>query len=114
MSNELKNMCNSLQFDTNGNVVMRTVAAISSDQFAQLHNDLVGIARLLSNQSQAFVFTQTTPSAVWEIHHSLGYFPIVGIYDSTGTEMTGSVRNVDPNNLTIQFSFPTTGTARLL
>lgn len=116
MANELKNMCNSLQFDTDGNVAMRTVTAISSDQFAELHGTLLGIARLLSNQSQsqAVVYTQSAPSSQWSITHGLGYFPIVGIYDDYGVEITGSVSNVDADNVIIRFSRPIAGTARLL
>lgn len=125
--NRLKNICNALQVDDTGNVAIRvlspgTTGASSPDNtqltnaVTQLHNDLLGIARLLSGltSNSGFIFTQTVPSAVWNINHSLGFFPIIGLYDESGADITGTVVNIDANNVRIQFSLPTSGTARLI
>lgn len=68
-----------------------------------------------------FVYTQSTPAAIWSINHNLGVYPIVAVmvYDSTNTLVPiipGAIIVIDLNNIVIEFSSPTgyAGFARLI
>lgn len=129
--NRLKNICNALQIDAEtGNVVLRVQPTNSAEisppstlnisqlteAVTQLHSDLLAIARLLARGggSEEFMYTQSTPSNEWTIIHNLGFLPIVGVYDSYGTEIKGTVTSIDANTVIVRFSSPTSGTARLI
>lgn len=68
-----------------------------------------------------FQFTQSTPSALWAVNHNLGVYPIVDCLvndPSNGGNLVKiipmNVFVIDLNNVTIQFSQPRTGQARLV
>ena len=62
---------------------------------------------------EAFVFTQSTPQQVWTVDHNLGAYPNVYIIDTAGEQCEGDVNNVTLNRVTITFSAPFAGQARL-
>ena len=57
-----------------------------------------------STSDKNFVFTQTTPSAVWTINHGLNKFPSVTSVNNNNIQAYGAVEYIDKNNLTITFS----------
>ena len=60
------------------------------------------IAKLGTDKT--FVFTQTTPSAVWTINHGLNKFPSVTSVNNNNIQAYGAIEYIDKNNLTITFS----------
>jgi hypothetical protein len=64
-------------------------------------------------QTISFIHTQNAVSSTWSITHNLGFYPNVQAQDSSGTTIEGSMRYVNANQLTIEFSVGTTGTAYL-
>ena len=58
-------------------------------------------------------FIQAVASALWVVPHNLGYKPDVMVYSTGGVEVMAEVLHVDDNNLTITFSSPFAGRARL-
>jgi hypothetical protein len=64
--------------------------------------------------SGSFVYQQTTPAAVWEITHPLGFYPGgVQVLDSAGQEVVGLVTYPAVNVVRIEFSAPVSGVAYL-
>lgn len=67
--------------------------------------------------SSVFVFHQTVSSTTWEIEHNLGGAPVVDVViDLNGKRekaFPASIKYVDENNITIEFSVARTGTATL-
>lgn len=61
----------------------------------------------------AAVVEQTEPSALWVIHHNLGFHPNATVIDSGGNEIDGDIDYVDNNILTLSFTSPFGGTAYL-
>jgi hypothetical protein len=57
-----------------------------------------------------YVHTQAMPMALWNVVHNLGKKPSTTIQDAAGTQMWGSVRHVDDNQLVVKFEFAITGT----
>lgn len=51
-----------------------------------------------------FVYSQSTPAAVWNIVHNLDKYPSVSVVDSAGTAVFGNVLYVSINEVTITFS----------
>ncbi|GFZ32566.1 hypothetical protein CSC2_30920 [Clostridium zeae] len=69
-------------------------------------NDKLGEAGV-----STYIFTQMTPSAVWNINHNLSKRPSVSIVDSAGSLVVGEVKYVDDNNIKITFSAAFSGYA---
>lgn len=63
--------------------------------------------------SNAYVFTQSTPSGTWTINHNLGYVPSVEVFNSGSQEVDADVVHPSPNQTVIVFSSPLAGFARL-
>jgi hypothetical protein len=61
----------------------------------------------------AFIFTQPTAAAVWEIHHNLGKMPSVTVVDSSGSVVAGETVYLDRNCVKITFSAAFAGAAYL-
>ena len=58
--------------------------------------------------------TQAAPALVWTINHNLGFRPAVSVLSVGGLELLGAtVTHVSAQQLTIAFSAPTAGSARL-
>ena len=60
-----------------------------------------------------FIYTQSTPSATWNITHDLGKFPSVSVVDSANTQVYGNVDYIDDNSLTLTFTSAFSGKAYL-
>ena len=60
-----------------------------------------------------FVFTQGTPSSVWNIQHNMDKLPAVAAVNNNNMIVYGDVLYVDNNNLTITFSGGFSGKAYL-
>ena len=60
-----------------------------------------------------FIYTQSTPSATWNITHNLGKFPSVSVVDSANTQVYGNVDYIDDNSLTLTFTGAFSGKAYL-
>ena len=64
-------------------------------------------------EDKNYVHDQITPSAEWEIVHSLGKKPSVTVTDSAGTVVTGEVVIVDLTKIIVRFNAPFSGEAIL-
>ena len=62
---------------------------------------------------KTFEFSQTSPSALWEIQHQLNKFPSVMVVDSAGSVVVGDITYIDTNNITISFQSAFAGKAYL-
>ena len=60
-----------------------------------------------------YVFTQSTPAAVWTINHDLGKYPAVSIVDSANDEVIGEVHYTSTSQVVITFSAAFSGKAFL-
>lgn len=60
-----------------------------------------------------YVFTQSTPAAVWTINHDLGKYPAVNIVDSANDEVIGEVHYTSTSQIVITFSAAFSGKAFL-
>jgi len=65
------------------------------------------------NDDANFVFTQSIPSATWNITHNLGKFCSVTVVDTSNEIVIGDVTYANDNSLTITFSAPFSGKAYL-
>lgn len=65
------------------------------------------------NQNSSFVFTQQTPSTVWDIVHGMNMAPNVRTEDLTGVDIVGVIDNIDNNRIKIYFNQPVAGKAFL-
>lgn len=61
----------------------------------------------------SYTFEQQSDSAVWNIHHNMGYRPAVQVQRYDKINLEGEVDHVDANNLTLTFSDPVSGYAYL-
>ena len=62
---------------------------------------------------KTFIFEQITPSATWNITHTLNKFPSVSVVDTAGTQVFTDVNYIDNNNITLTFSTGFAGKAFL-
>lgn len=62
---------------------------------------------------KTFVHTEVTAKLVWTINHNMNKYPTVRCKDSAGTHIEGEVEDIDLNNLTITYYYPTDGVATL-
>ena len=78
-----------------------------------------GLAIAVSNNKLTFtaklgyVFTQSTPAAVWTINHDLNKYPAVSIVDSANDEVIGEVHYTSTSQVVITFSAGFSGKAFL-
>ena len=73
------------------------------------------ITEFLSNvvNDKEFIYNQISPSATWNIVHSLNKFPSVAIVDTGNNVVIGEIHYVDANNIVVNFSFEFSGKAYL-
>jgi len=66
-------------------------------------------------QTQVFyTHTQNTPSDTWIIHHNLGGYPTVLVFDSGGAQCEGNISFPDGNTMQVTFSSAFSGTAYII
>lgn len=58
-----------------------------------------------------FVYTQSTPSDIWEVQHNLGKKPAITVADSAGTIVVGQYVYLDDNNVILMFTGAFSGKA---
>jgi len=61
--------------------------------------------------TDTYVFTQSSPSATWNVTHNMDKYPSVTVIDSGNNEVVGDVVYNSLNDLTITFSGSFSGTA---
>jgi hypothetical protein len=67
--------------------------------------------KIKGDSTRDFYFT--TPSATWTVNHNLGKRPSVTVVNNNGTEILGTVRHVNENQITVSFSAALTGAVHL-
>lgn len=60
-----------------------------------------------------FTWTQTAPSATWNVIHNLASYPAVTVVDTGDTEVIPDLHYIDQNSLVLSFGSPTSGKAYL-
>lgn len=60
-----------------------------------------------------FVYTQSTPSSLWDITHGLGGKPSITVVDSSATVVLGEVTYISDTRVQVAFSAPFSGFAYL-
>lgn len=60
-----------------------------------------------------FTHVQSSPSSVWSITHSLGKYPSVSVFDSSGNQVEGDVDYLNTSQVSLTFSSAFAGTATL-
>lgn len=60
-----------------------------------------------------FNFTQSSDSDVWTINHNLGHKPLVQTFTVGGLEVVGEIHHISNNQVTVSFTTPMSGSARL-
>lgn len=63
--------------------------------------------------SVTYTHRQEISSAIWDIRHPLQFRPAVTVIDSSGDEVEGDVRYLEPGHIQILFSAPFGGSAEL-
>jgi hypothetical protein len=59
------------------------------------------------------IYIQNTPSAEWDIVHTLAFTPNIIIVDTAGTEVEGDYEYITPNHIRAVFTSPLAGKAIL-
>lgn len=73
----------------------------------------VGVPLGTDPDSLGQVYTQTSPSTVWNIVHTLTFVPNIIIVDSENNVVEGSYEYVSDNEITATFNTPISGKAYL-
>lgn len=60
-----------------------------------------------------YTHQQAIPDSIWTILHNLGFNPNVSVVDSAEQQVQGTIKYINLNTLTVEFSFPFSGTAYL-
>lgn len=61
-----------------------------------------------------YTHTQGIPAASWVITHNLDGYPTAVVFDSAGTQCEGTYSYQSPNQMTITFTAPFSGTAYII
>lgn len=75
---------------------------------------LTGTTEGNQKPTYAYEFNQTSPSTTWVIPHNLGYHPIIRIFAGQYEIQPLSIAHDSNNQVTITFSSPQTGVAKLV
>jgi len=76
-----------------------------------LENKNYDLVQFNIDADKTYVYTQTSPSAFWDIQHNLNKFPSVSVVNVNNILMYGDVKYTDANNLTVTFSAGFSGKA---
>lgn len=63
-----------------------------------------------SGNDRHYVYTQISPSRIWDVNHNLNKHPSVTITDSSGSLVMGEVTYLDANRLMLTFTSAFSGT----
>lgn len=110
-------------YDGNSMMVVPNNVTINSASTVQIDFGVpaAGRAVILSGSldgsqkpTYAVEFNQTTPSTQWVINHNLGYAPIIRIFSGSYEIQPSAIFHNDSNTVTISFTTPQTGVAKLV
>ena len=72
----------------------------------------VSVAGLVAGKGDShFVYTQSTPEAIWEITHNLGKKPAVTVVDSGDSVVVGEIEYLNLNSVRLTFAGAFSGKA---
>jgi hypothetical protein len=92
-----------------------TLGAATAAETARAEAAEAALAAEIGGAGSTYEFTQSSPSAVWNIHHSLGTAPLsVTVMDSTNTQVLVQTTFTDTNNVVLTFSGAESGRATLI
>lgn len=91
-----------------------TITSITNNYLTEIRNQLEIIRQQIINQSTQFIFTQDTPSQLWNVVHGLGGYPSVTVTDSAGNVGYGAVQYQSTSALTVAFASSFSGKAYLV
>jgi hypothetical protein len=96
-----------------GGVTAQDVAdAIAGSALGSTDDLSEGFSNLYFTKTRvSYTYTQTTPSAVWEITHGLGFYPNVTVQAPDGNIYEGEVSYPTENSLVLTFFTPISGKA---
>lgn len=106
-----------------GNVDPTSVVGLVGDQY--INTDTVTLfgpksasgwgegVLLIDSENLGQVYSQTSPSTVWNIIHTLEFVPNIIIVDSDGNVIEGDYQYINDNQITATFSNSITGKAYL-
>jgi hypothetical protein len=110
-------------FDGNSQMVIPNVVTINSASQITIDfgGNAAGRAVILSGSldgaqkpTYALEFHQTTPSTSWVITHNLGYAPIARVFSGSYEIQPSSIFHNSSNQVTLSFTTPQTGVAKLV
>lgn len=87
-------------------------SAMSSSSTNAVQNNVIK-AYVDAHGDKNFVYTQSTPSATWEIIHSLDKYPAITVMDTNNDVMVGEAHYNSPDKVTVTFSEAVAGKATL-
>jgi len=94
------------------NMVLTYIGGNGVLKLEEFYN-IVNFVKATDVGDKTFVFDQITPSATWNITHTLNKFPSVSVVDTAGTQVFTDVNYIDNNNITLTFSTGFAGKAFL-
>lgn len=97
---------------------MQSVALVESPEVHVVSDGQMGPRGLQGlpgvGGSASFEYAQASAAALWTINHNLGFRPTVGVFDSGGLEVDAEIQHITVNQVTVSFTMPLAGTARLV
>lgn len=100
--------------DTIETVDVNTVRITFANDMAGRAVVMIGNLNGVARQEVAYMHYQTTPSATWDVVHSLGRNPIVRVFIGQNEVQPASITHNSVNEVTITFSTPQVGTVRCI
>jgi hypothetical protein len=93
------------------------IIPVDNETCRLVYVDDVGERRELSviggGSDKNYVYEQTTSESIWTIYHPLNKKVSIGVEDTAGSQIDGTVLVNDGIKVVIQFNFPFSGTAIL-
>lgn len=87
-------------------------SAMSNSSTNAVQNNVIK-AYVDAHGDKNFVYTQNSPSATWEIIHSLDKYPAITVMDTNNDVMVGEAHYNSPDKVTLTFSEAVAGKATL-
>lgn len=90
--------------------VRSRVLQVNGEREAVVH---IGSSGFAGSGADTEEFTQSTPSSVWTVNHSLAYRPNVAVLDDAGVEIQPRVEHVTASQILVTHSTARTGSVLL-
>jgi len=110
-------------FDNQGRVIIPDEITVVDNNTVtiEVSSPMVGRATVLSGHNDgsvkptyAYTHYQSTPAATWIVNHNLGYNPIVRVFIGNNEVQPLGIEHTSNTSLTITFSQPYVGLAKLV